>query len=93
MNSGTAIALMVIGAVLILTPLVLGFEMREHAMAAYAGLVASGHTIPTSHPARGGRLYALVCLIAGLACLVIGIVRSRELRYPPTGAAIHRPAA
>jgi hypothetical protein len=112
MNSGTAIALMVIGAILILTPLVLGIEMREHMIIVHQLTVSSGQGFGHAggpgfgqslgqrlgrgagmpQRARGGRLYALICLVAGIACLVIGILRSRQQPYPPSAPAIHRPA-
>ena len=78
MNSATSITLIVVGALLILVPLILGIEMREHAMNAYTAIVASGHAIePHQAVRRGGRLYILICLAAGLACLITGILRSR----------------
>lgn len=100
MNNGTAIALMIIGALLILTPLVLGFEMREHLMMAHSMAVSYGHAggqgfgrgfargANGAPAARGGRLYGLVCMVIGLACLIMGILRSRPQAYSPGAPAI-----
>jgi hypothetical protein len=95
MNSATSITLIVVGALLILIPLFLGVEAREHAMNAYSAIVASGHAIEPHQAVRrgGGRLYVLICLIAGLACLITGILRSRQPHdsHPPAPM-VHGPA-
>lgn len=92
MSSATSIALMVIGAILVLTPLVLGFELREHMMMAHSLALAANHATGAARPSRGGRLYALICLVTGLGCLITGIVRSRNTPNSPATPIIHRPA-